>query len=64
MTRRTPRGSLTTGPTTRRHRLPRLHARKATCGECGRASRRTYCEVCGYELVRRTRAGAPKVPNV
>ena len=64
MTRPTPRGTSTTRQAGRRHWLPRLHTRKVGCGECGRASRRTYCDVCGYELVRRTRAEAPKVPGV
>ena len=64
MTRRTPRGTSTTGrPRGRQHWWDRLH-RRQTCGHCGRDSRLPYCDVCGYELVRRTRADAPKVPNV
>jgi|GEM_PF-1994293 len=63
MTRRTPRGSSTSGPAHRRHRLPWLH-RRQTCEQCGRTGREPYCDACGYELVRRTRAEAPKVPNV
>jgi CDGSH-type Zn-finger protein len=63
MTRRTPRGTSTTGPAGRRHWWNRMHHR-ATCGQCGESSRLPYCDVCGYELVRRTRDAAPKVPNV
>jgi hypothetical protein len=63
MTRRTRRGSSTTRPGGPRHWLQRLHRRR-TCDQCGRTSRLPECDVCGYELVRRTRAGAPRVPNV
>jgi hypothetical protein len=40
----------------RPHWLSRLFARKA-CPECG-AHAETYCEACGYDLVRKTRAQA------
>lgn len=63
MTRRTPRGSSTIGPGGRRRWLHRLH-RRQTCEQCGRTSRLPECDVCGYELVRRTRADSPRVPNV
>lgn len=73
MTRRTPRGSSTTPtPGGRRRRLHQLHRqhwqhwlhRAQTCDRCGQTSRLPECDVCGYELVRRTRADAPRVPNV
>ena len=35
-----------------------LLARAATCPECGGHVHETYCEVCGYDLVRRTREEA------
>jgi hypothetical protein len=69
MTRRTPRGTSTARsvppvtPAGRRHWWNRLHRRR-DCGQCGAKSRLPYCDVCGYELVRRTRDAAPKVPNV
>jgi len=66
MTRRTPRGTSPTTPKTRsgrRHWWDRLR-RRQDCGKCGAKSSLPYCDVCGYELVRRTRADAPKVPNV
>ncbi|HET9945306.1 MAG TPA: hypothetical protein VFR56_06605 [Actinomycetes bacterium] len=66
MTRRTPRGSSGTSKAVRWRWLPRLHwlDRRPACEQCGRTGAATYCEVCGYELVRRTRDAAPKVPNV
>lgn len=36
--------------------LNRLRRRSSTCPECGATEAGTECEVCGYELVRRTRA--------
>ena len=36
-----------------------LLARTAACPECGASVKETYCEVCGYELVRRTRGDLP-----
>ena len=39
--------------------LPRLRRQKEACPECGAAvPEETYCEVCGYDLVRKTRADA------
>ncbi|RYP88073.1 hypothetical protein EKO23_04310 [Nocardioides guangzhouensis] len=32
-----------------------LLARAGVCPECGSTVRETYCEVCGYDLVRQTR---------
>jgi predicted amidophosphoribosyltransferase len=36
--------------------LPRLHLRRQPCPECGAHVPETYCEVCGYDLIRQTRA--------
>jgi predicted amidophosphoribosyltransferase len=36
--------------------LPRLRRRSSTCPECGATMTQIQCEVCGYELVRKTRA--------
>lgn len=36
--------------------LPRLRRRSSACPECGATVAETQCEVCGYELVRRSRA--------
>jgi rRNA maturation endonuclease Nob1 len=35
-------------------RLTRLIHRER-CPECGRTVKETYCDVCGYDLVQRTR---------
>jgi predicted amidophosphoribosyltransferase len=40
---------------TRPHWLPRLHRGRTRCPECGASTTETYCEVCGYDLVRKTR---------
>ena len=32
--------------------LPRFH-RTATCPECGAAVHEAYCDLCGYDLVRK-----------
>lgn len=37
--------------------LPRLRRGRRACPECGASVQETYCDVCGYELVRVTRAG-------
>jgi hypothetical protein len=63
MTRRTSRGSSTARPAGWRRWRYALR-RRETCARCGKNSRLPYCDVCGYELVRRTRADVPKVPNV
>jgi len=35
--------------------LPRFRRSDSSCPECGAAVPETYCEVCGYDLVRKTR---------
>lgn len=35
--------------------LPRLRRSARACPECGASVPETYCEVCGYDLVRKTR---------
>jgi hypothetical protein len=35
--------------------LPRLRRSKRTCPECGASVPETYCDVCGYDLIRKTR---------
>ena len=37
--------------------LPRLPWSRASCPECGASVQETYCEVCGYDLIEKTRAG-------
>jgi len=36
--------------------LPRLHRPGKSCPECGEQVQETYCEVCGYDLIRKSRA--------
>jgi hypothetical protein len=38
--------------------LPRLRRRRHSCPECGASVRETYCEICGYDLIRKTRGEA------
>jgi ribosomal protein L37E len=35
--------------------LPRLRRSRDTCPECGASVKETYCTVCGFELVEKTR---------
>lgn len=35
--------------------LPRFRRAKTECPECKASVRETYCDVCGYDLVRKTR---------
>jgi len=35
--------------------LPRLRRSRRACPECGTSVDETCCEVCGYDLVRKTR---------
>ena len=35
--------------------LSRSHRKGTACPECGGSVHETYCEVCGYDLVRKTR---------
>jgi len=35
--------------------LPRFHRSRKGCPECGATVEKTYCKVCGYDLVRKTR---------
>ncbi len=35
--------------------LARFRRAKTECPACGTSVRETYCDVCGYELVRKTR---------
>jgi len=43
-------------------RLSRL-GRRERCPECGEQVRETYCDVCGYDLVRQTRDDALRRPT-
>lgn len=36
--------------------LPRLPWSRKACPECGASVQEMYCEVCGYDLIRKTRA--------
>jgi hypothetical protein len=36
--------------------LPRLRRSRSECPQCGAEVPETHCEVCGYELVRESRA--------
>jgi predicted amidophosphoribosyltransferase len=36
--------------------LPRFRRSQSECPECGAVVPETHCEVCGYELVRESRA--------
>lgn len=36
--------------------LPRFRRSQSECPQCGAVVPETHCEVCGYELVRETRA--------
>jgi len=36
--------------------LPRLRRSRKECPECGASVPETYCEICGYDLVQKTRA--------
>jgi ribosomal protein L37E len=38
--------------------------RRQRCPECGRKVRETYCDVCGYDLVEKTRAKLPSRPVI
>jgi DNA-directed RNA polymerase subunit RPC12/RpoP len=38
--------------------LTRLRPRRQPCPECGAKVQETYCEVCGYDLILKTRADA------
>lgn len=40
--------------------LPSLRRPRKACPECGAAVPETYCEVCGYDLIRKTRTEAAK----
>jgi predicted amidophosphoribosyltransferase len=40
--------------------LPRLRRSRSSCPECGASVDQTQCEVCGYDLVRRTRDEASR----
>ena len=35
--------------------LPRLRRPRKSCPECGEKVQQTYCEVCGYDLILKTR---------
>lgn len=35
--------------------LPRLRAARHSCPECGASVQETFCEICGYDLIRKTR---------
>jgi len=37
------------------HLFRKLLRRHQHCPECGSTSTQAYCDVCGYDLVRRTR---------
>ena len=36
--------------------LPKLRRWRKACPECGAHVEEAYCEVCGYDLIRKTRA--------
>jgi rRNA maturation endonuclease Nob1 len=36
--------------------LSKLRRWRKTCPECGGHVEQTYCEVCGYDIIRKTRA--------
>jgi DNA-directed RNA polymerase subunit RPC12/RpoP len=36
--------------------LPKLRRGRKTCPECGAQVEQTQCEVCGYEVIRKSRA--------
>lgn len=38
--------------------LPRFRRMRKSCPECGGPVPETYCDVCGYDLVRKARADA------
>ena len=38
--------------------LPSFRRARNDCPECGASVKQTYCEVCGYDLVRKTRSEA------
>lgn len=40
--------------------LPRLHRSRSVCPDCGTPAREAYCDVCGYDLVRKTQAGVSR----
>jgi predicted amidophosphoribosyltransferase len=35
--------------------LPRLRLHRKACPECGASVPETYCDVCGYDLILKTR---------
>lgn len=43
-------------------RLTRF-GRRERCPECGEPVHETYCEVCGYDLIRQTRDEALRRPR-
>ena len=47
-----------------RWRLSRLLRRRRSCPECGHVGRQVYCDVCGYDLVAKTRAATPQRPTL
>jgi len=38
--------------------------RRRPCPECGHKVKESYCDVCGYDVVSRTRATSPPRPGV
>ncbi len=36
--------------------LPRFRRSSKACPECGAQVEQAYCDVCGYDLIRKTRA--------
>jgi predicted amidophosphoribosyltransferase len=38
--------------------LPKFRRARESCPECGASVPATYCEVCGYDLIKKTRAEA------
>ena len=44
-------------------RLSRL-TRRERCPECGEPVRETFCEVCGYDLIRQTRDSTLRRPSL
>jgi hypothetical protein len=46
------------------HLFRRLLHRHQVCPDCGTDSTQAYCDVCGYDLVRRSRGRtAPPMPG-
>lgn len=45
-----------------RKRLSRI-THRGRCPECGKPVRETYCDVCGYDLIRQTRDRALEGPG-